>query len=183
VRLVNGDTHLAEDVTQTVFADLARLTRSLSREVMLGGWLHRHTCFVAGKIMRSERRRQARERQAAEQFKTLLTGDQAVKDAKGRQIYQLMQEETAAALAAAGLPADYQTTPTLNFRNIASAAVAEQNLKLLDDIYGRGAARLGSVLNASVLQQFQEFRASAISGNRMNLALNRQMMAPGGKGK
>jgi len=66
IRLVNGDTHLAEDVTQTVFADLARLARSLSREVMLGGWLHRHTCFVASKIMRGERRRQERERQAVE---------------------------------------------------------------------------------------------------------------------
>jgi RNA polymerase sigma factor (sigma-70 family) len=66
VRLVNGDTHLAEDVTQTVFADLARLARSLSREVLLGGWLHRHTCFVASKALRSERRRLARERQAVE---------------------------------------------------------------------------------------------------------------------
>src|SRR5688572_12851256 len=33
---------------------------------MLGGWLHRHTCFVASKIMRGERRRQVRERQAVE---------------------------------------------------------------------------------------------------------------------
>ncbi len=66
VRLVNGDTHLAEDVTQTVFADLARMARALSNEVRLGGWLHRHTCFVASKTMRGERRRQARERQAAE---------------------------------------------------------------------------------------------------------------------
>src|SRR5260221_14244438 len=66
VRLVNGDTHLAEDVTQTVFADLARMARKLSREVMLGGWLHRHTCFVASKTMRGDRRRLARERQAVE---------------------------------------------------------------------------------------------------------------------
>jgi RNA polymerase sigma factor (sigma-70 family) len=66
VRLVNGDTHLAEDVTQTVFADLARLARTLSRDVMLGGWLHRHTCFVASKTLRTERRRQERERQAVE---------------------------------------------------------------------------------------------------------------------
>ena len=66
VRLVNGDTHLAEDVTQTVFADLARLSRTLSRETMLGGWLHRHTCFVASKVMRGERRRQKREQQAVE---------------------------------------------------------------------------------------------------------------------
>src|SRR5688572_7699110 len=66
VRLVDGDTHLAEDVTQTVFADLARISRTLSRETMLGGWLHRHTCFVASKTMRGERRRQKREQQAVE---------------------------------------------------------------------------------------------------------------------
>ena len=33
---------------------------------MLGGWLHRHTCFVARTVLRGERRRQARERQAVE---------------------------------------------------------------------------------------------------------------------
>src|SRR5438067_8629486 len=66
VRLVDGDTHLAEDVAQTVFMDLARQARTLSKSVMLGGWLHRHTCFVAAKIMRGNRRRQYRERQAVE---------------------------------------------------------------------------------------------------------------------
>jgi len=53
VRLVDSDTHLAEDVVQTVFMDLARQARALSKDVMLGGWLHRHTCFVAAKAMRS----------------------------------------------------------------------------------------------------------------------------------
>jgi RNA polymerase sigma factor (sigma-70 family) len=66
LRLVDGDTHRAEDVAQTVFVDLARLARKLSAETMLGGWLYRHTCFVAAKAMRGERRRQARERQAVE---------------------------------------------------------------------------------------------------------------------
>src|SRR6267154_3766969 len=66
LRLVEGDTHRAEDVAQTVFVDLARMARTLSNEVMLGGWLHRHTCFVAANTMRGERRRQSRERQAAE---------------------------------------------------------------------------------------------------------------------
>ncbi|HYT59138.1 MAG TPA: sigma-70 family RNA polymerase sigma factor, partial [Haliangiales bacterium] len=66
VRLVDGDTHLAEDVAQTVFLDLARQARTFSQGVMLGGWLHRHTCFVASKAMRRERRRQARERQSVE---------------------------------------------------------------------------------------------------------------------
>lgn len=66
VRLVNRDTHLAEDVTQTVFLDLARQARRLSPNVMLGGWLHRHTCFVASKTLRAQRRRQLREQQAVE---------------------------------------------------------------------------------------------------------------------
>ena len=66
VRLVNGDTHRANDVVQTVFTDLARLARTLSPEVMLGGWLHRRTWHVATTLMRTERRRQHRERQAVE---------------------------------------------------------------------------------------------------------------------
>src|SRR5688572_29351884 len=66
IRLVNGDTHLAEDVTQKVFADLAGMARKISRDVKLGGWLHRHTCFVANNTMRGERRRQLRERSAVE---------------------------------------------------------------------------------------------------------------------
>jgi DNA-directed RNA polymerase specialized sigma24 family protein len=47
VRLVDGNRHRAEDVVQTVFADLARSAKTLSPEVMLGGWLHRRTCHAA----------------------------------------------------------------------------------------------------------------------------------------
>jgi RNA polymerase sigma factor (sigma-70 family) len=64
LRWVHGDSHLAQDITQTVFLDLARLARTLPPNVMLGGWLHRHTCFTAAKTLRGERRRQSRERHA-----------------------------------------------------------------------------------------------------------------------
>ena len=64
VRLVEGDSHLAQDVTQKVFVDLAKMAGSLGDDAMIGGWLHRHTCFVARKTMRTERRRKAREQQA-----------------------------------------------------------------------------------------------------------------------
>jgi RNA polymerase sigma factor (sigma-70 family) len=66
VRLVGGDAHLAEDVSQTVFIDLARMAKGLPQDRRLGGWLHRHTCFVAAKAVRGERRRQMREAQAAQ---------------------------------------------------------------------------------------------------------------------
>jgi RNA polymerase sigma factor (sigma-70 family) len=64
LRVVGGDAHLAEDVTQTVFVDLARNARSLCRCAALSGWLYRHTCYTASKVVRSERRRLAREQQA-----------------------------------------------------------------------------------------------------------------------
>ncbi len=66
VRLVGGDAHLAKDVTQTVFIDLARKARTFHGHAMLGGWLHHHTVFVASTMMRGERRRRLRERQAVE---------------------------------------------------------------------------------------------------------------------
>jgi RNA polymerase sigma factor (sigma-70 family) len=65
-RLVDGDSYRAKDVSQIVFLDLSREACRMSEGIMLGGWLHRHTCFVARKAMRGERRREFRERQAAE---------------------------------------------------------------------------------------------------------------------
>src|SRR5215469_12994318 len=66
LRRVTGDTLLAEDVTQEVFTDLARKAASLPANVMLGGWLHRHTGFVASSMVRAEQRRLEREKEAAE---------------------------------------------------------------------------------------------------------------------
>jgi RNA polymerase sigma factor (sigma-70 family) len=66
IRLAGGDAHLAQDITQTVFVDLARKAPGLPRDVVLAGWLYRHACFTASKAVRTERRRQARELTAME---------------------------------------------------------------------------------------------------------------------
>lgn len=64
LRQVNGDTHLAQDVAQTVFADLARKAASLSDRAALAGWLYTCTHFAAAKAVRTESRRRNHEQQA-----------------------------------------------------------------------------------------------------------------------
>jgi RNA polymerase sigma factor (sigma-70 family) len=66
LRRVGGDAHMAQDVTQSVFIDFARKAPALPNQVLLGGWLHRHTCFVSSNWLRAERRRQLREQRTAE---------------------------------------------------------------------------------------------------------------------
>ncbi len=59
-----GDTHLAEDVVQSVFVLLARKARDLRPGTVLGGWLFRTTCHVAAHARRAEQRRKNREANA-----------------------------------------------------------------------------------------------------------------------
>ncbi len=65
LRRAAGDAHRAQDIAQTVFIDLARKAPTLPGDVMLGGWLHKHCCFVASTVNRTETRRAAREQEAA----------------------------------------------------------------------------------------------------------------------
>lgn len=64
LRQVAGDTHLAEDVVQQVFTALARKARTLGDRPTLTGWLYRSAHFAASDVVRSERRRRAREQEA-----------------------------------------------------------------------------------------------------------------------
>lgn len=64
LRQLNGDAHLAADATQLVFSDLARKAQALAEHRVLAGWLFTSTRFATAKLVRGERRRQAREREA-----------------------------------------------------------------------------------------------------------------------
>ena len=65
-RRVGRNETLARDIVQTVFTDLARKAGQLRPDSSLGGWLHRHTCFVSSTVLRTEQRRLAREQTAVE---------------------------------------------------------------------------------------------------------------------
>jgi RNA polymerase sigma factor (sigma-70 family) len=80
LRQVNSP-HLASDIAQGVFTDLARKARLLVEKTpkggSLAGWLHRSTRYAALNYRRDTRRRQANERQAMEQ---LLTNSEPAPD-------------------------------------------------------------------------------------------------------
>ena len=59
-RQAGGDAHLAEDVTQSVFVDLARKAGSFTERTVLSGWLYTSTRYAATKAVRGEQRRRAR---------------------------------------------------------------------------------------------------------------------------
>jgi RNA polymerase sigma factor (sigma-70 family) len=64
LRQVGGDAHLAHDVTQSVFIDLARKAGSLSGRTVLAGWLYTSAHYAAAKVVRTEQRWHAREQEA-----------------------------------------------------------------------------------------------------------------------
>ena len=64
LRQVGGDAQLAQDVTQSVFIDLARKAASMTARTVLTGWLYTSTRYAAANAVRAEKRRHAREQEA-----------------------------------------------------------------------------------------------------------------------
>jgi|GEM_PF-4996046 RNA polymerase sigma factor (sigma-70 family) len=64
LRHVAGDRHLAEDIVQQVFIDLARKAPTLRNHPTLAGWLFACTRYTAINTLRREQRRTAREKQS-----------------------------------------------------------------------------------------------------------------------
>ena len=64
LRQVGGNTHLARDVVQSVFTDLASKAGSLRHRKVLTGWLYTSTHLAVAETFRAENRRRAREREA-----------------------------------------------------------------------------------------------------------------------
>lgn len=63
LRRVGGDTHLAQDVAQRVFTDLARKADKLVGRESLTSWLYVSAHHASAAVVRSEQRRKSREQQ------------------------------------------------------------------------------------------------------------------------
>ncbi len=59
LRQLGGNHHLAQDVTQMVFVDLAKKASALARHPALTAWLHRCTRYAVFNLRRKEARRRA----------------------------------------------------------------------------------------------------------------------------
>ncbi len=79
LRRVGGDAHLAEDVAQKVFGDLARKATSLLERASLSGWLFTSTHLASAAVVRGEQRRKTRETEA-HFMQTTLSPDESHAD-------------------------------------------------------------------------------------------------------
>jgi RNA polymerase sigma factor (sigma-70 family) len=113
-----------------------------------------------------------------DQFKDSFTGSEDEKKAKADQLRQAIQQASQTAVASAGLPADFQTIPMLNFANIASEEQGNQSVKLLQNIFQQVAGGAGDYLSADEIKKFQTFYNKAIANNSAALNINRVVMAP-----
>jgi len=150
LRQVNGNAHLAEDIAQAVFTDLARKARALPAGVLLGGWLHKHTCFVAANHLRSERRRVDRENQAAQMNTLNNSGDD------WKQIAPVLDE------AINGLESDDRDAVTLRYFEGRDYHAIGAALGVSDDTAQKRVSRALGKLRESLVKHGVSLSAAAL---------------------
>jgi RNA polymerase sigma factor (sigma-70 family) len=166
LRRADGDAHLAQDVAQLVFTDLARKARSLPKGVVLPGWLHRASRYATAQLLRTERRRRAREQEAV----VMNTLNSEAAPDWGR-IHPLLDE----ALDELG-PADRDAL-VLRFFDQRSLAEVGHALGSNEEAARKRVARALEKLRASLVRRGVTTTAAALS---TVLAMNAVQGAPAG---
>lgn len=174
LRKVAGDAHLAQDIAQIVFADLARKARELPAGVVLGGWLHRHTCLKAAECIRTLRRRQAREQTAVQMNSSEDPGPEAdwseVAPLLDDAMDQLKPEERDALVLRFFERRDFRAIGAA--LGISDDAAQKRVTRALDKLYallaGRGitttAAALGAALSAQAVTSIPSGLVATLAG-------------------
>lgn len=156
LRLVGGDAALARDVAQIVFTDLARKAASLPRNVVLAGWLHRHTRFMAANAVRAECRRHAREQKAA-----AMQGMNDDSDAAWRELAPVLDE------AIGRLRSRYRDAILLRFFDRQPLRAVGHNLGISEEAARKVVDRALAVLRTELTR-----RGVAISAASLLIALD-----------
>src|SRR5947207_5757535 len=89
LREAHGDASMAEDITQAVFAKLARKASSLVRHRALAGWLYTCVRQMTANVRRSEDRRHRRELEA-QAMSELLSSDPS--ESLWRQVQPMLED-------------------------------------------------------------------------------------------
>jgi RNA polymerase sigma factor (sigma-70 family) len=184
LRLVDGDTHRAQDVAQTVFLDLARQACRLPAGTRLGGWLHRDACFVAAKMMRGERRRRSWERHAAE-MNALENSDDELKHvapALDEAINALKEEDRTAILLRFYERRDLRSVGEAlgTSENAAQKRVARALEQLHAMLTRRGVALSATVLGAALAGEAVSAAPAGLAGSIAGAVLASAVVTTGG---
>lgn len=163
IRMVNGDAHLAQDITQLVFSNLARKASTLPTSVLLAGWLHRDTRFTVLECLRKEHRRAQRESEAVTVRE--LESDDAVEWSRLRPVLDEVLDE---------LDDDDRNALLLRFFEQQSLAQVGKTLGIAEDAgrkrISRALERLRGVLATRGIHSTSEALAGSFASRAMVVA-------------
>src|SRR5438309_2064300 len=134
LREAHGDASLAEDITQTVFVELAKKASKLIKHPALAGWLYTCVRRMAANLRRSEDRRQGRE-QEAKIMNELLCSDPS--DSVWRQVQPVLDDampELKTGIISAVVAASVATP--LVMQHHAQVKLREENQSLRQQVEG-----------------------------------------------
>ncbi len=191
LRLANGDAALAEDVTQSVFTDLARKAPTLCAYATVAGWLHISARYAAAKAVRGEQRRRTHEQEARAMSDQYFSDEDSswaqMRPLLDEAVSRLHESERDAVLLRFFQDKNYREVGRI--LGVSEDAARMRVERALDNLRGQFARRgvvttaalIGSAIGAQAATAMPSGFAAVVAGK--SLAASRGVMAGTGLGK